>query len=156
MKHILLIMMVAIVFMSCQQHCPNPNTFFYNANTGKCENCTGEVGYNTLNYDEVRATKNAECVDLSNINLVYLLDTASIDNFHPFGYNILDGYNFKGALFDSSQLFFNHIYNASFEGADLRNLQYGYAYVKGKMDGNTLLPLSGTCTTPADSCDCVQ
>lgn len=156
MKNSIIIVSIAFILMSCGQNCPNPNQFFYNPNTGKCENCSGDQGYNSLNYDEVRTTKNAECVDLSNIDLVYLLDTAAIDNFHPFGYNILDGYNFKGARFDSATLFFNHIYNASFEGADLSKLQFGYAYVKGKIDSYTVLPLAGSCTTPADSCDCVQ
>lgn len=156
MKKIVFIIGITIALMSCKPNCPNPNQYFYNAGNGKCENCKGEQGYNVLNYNEVRSTKNAECVDLSGVELVYLLDTAAIDNFQQFGYNIIDGYNFKGALFDSSTLFFNHIYNANFEGANLSTLQYGYAYVKGKIDGHTVLPLSGTCTTPADSCDCMQ
>jgi hypothetical protein len=156
MKKMIVFLFTTIILMSCDNDCANPNKYTYNPMNGKCEKCNGEEGYNSLDYNHIRSTKNAECTDLSNLNLVYLLDTVAIDNFTELGYNILQDYNFKGCKFDTSILFFNHIYGASFEGADLSNLSYGYAVVTGKIDEFTILPVTGVCHTIADSCDCAQ
>ncbi len=157
MKKFILVLGLGIILYSCETAtCTDNGKFTYNSSTGKCQKCNGEEGLNSVDYNEIRSTRNAECTDLSNITLVYLLDTAAIDNFQEFGYNILQDYNFSGCKFDSSALFFNHIYGANFEGADLRYLQYGYAYVTGKTDSFTQLPLGGGCTTSADSCNCMQ
>lgn len=156
MKTIILFLFASLILMSCDYDCSNPNKYSYNPANGKCEKCNGEEGFNPVDYNQICSTKNAECTDLSNLNLVYLLDTAAIDNFTELGYNILQDYNFKGCKFDTSTLYFNHIYGASFEGADLSNLSYGYAVITGKTDEFTILPITGTCTTTADSCDCAQ
>jgi hypothetical protein len=156
MKRIIFLFIPALILMGCENNCPNPSRFTYNPSNGKCQKCNGEEGYNTLDYNEIRSTKNAECTDLSQLNLVYLLDTAAIVNFNALGYNILQGYNFKGCKFDSSELFFNHIYGASFEGADLSSLQYGYAVITGSKDAFTVLPMGGTCMSTTDSCNCAQ
>jgi uncharacterized protein YjbI with pentapeptide repeats len=111
-------------------------------------------GFNPVNLNEIRKFKNAECLDLNGLDLVYLLDTAKIENFNPNGYNILEGYNFRGSKFDGASIFFNNIFVADFSGADLRNIGYGYAVITGKTDQFTLLPLTGTCKVNNDSLQC--
>ena len=118
------------------------NQFSYNASTGKCESCNGGTGYNVFDLDRVQQTRNAECMDLSKKVLITLLKGKTE---HSLGYDSLYDFNFRGARFDSAQLYFNFIKKSDFSGADLRLLQYGYATIDGKIDRYTLLPEQGNC-----------
>lgn len=128
--------------------------YTYHAQSGQCVNCEGIVGFNTLDLPKIRETKDAECMNLSGIKLVYLLDTSKIEDFHEVGDNIIEGYNFKGSLFDTSELYFNKLLKSSFEGADLRNIKYGYAEIHGSIDKHTQAPAG--CTNNVDSIFCKQ
>src|ERR1700754_4494261 len=110
------ILLLAIAAFSCAgdivQPDRDPNQYSYNLSTGKCVNYLGQEGYNKLVLEQVYITRNCECTDLSDRELVYLLDTTRIDNWTPLGYNVLDSFNFRGAKLDSSRLFFNYISHA--------------------------------------------
>jgi len=156
-QFILLLFIVAvIVLISCnKEECTNTNVYTYNTENGQCENCDGTVGFNIFDIETVRTTRNAECLDLSGQNLVFLLDTSMIENFQEFGDNSLEQYNFKGSKFDSCQLFFNHIRDADFAGSDLSKLQFGYAIIEGYVDAYTRIPEN--CPAPEnDSLFCAQ
>jgi len=127
--------------MSCEnEECTDISVYTYNPENGKCENCEGTVGLNAFDIQSVRATRNAECLDLSGQNLVFLLDTSMIENFQELGYNELQQYNFKGSKLDSSQLFFNFILESDFAGTDLSGLEFGYAILEGHVDEYTIIP----------------
>ena len=159
---------LALIAFSCTDDVANPsdganpsndpNRYSYNPATGKCTNFRGEEGYNPLILEQVYSTRNCECMDLSNRELVYLLDSSKIDPWFPLGYNVLDSFNFRGAKLDSARLFFNHIEHADFRGADMRTLQYGYARLYGRIDQFTKLPVAPNdqCKTANDSLDCLK
>lgn len=160
--HVILSRLVPLIALFClcllacnPEHVGRPE-FTYDPKSGVCKNMDGEIGLNIVDMEKIRKTKCAECLDLSGLNLVYLLDTASIENFNDLGYNKLIDYNFKGTKFDGATLSFNSIYDADFSGADLRGVGYGYAAVAGKIDPYTLLPVSGSCKTASDSVSCTN
>lgn len=136
-----------MVCFSCKedQACSDDarNQFSYNASTGKCESCSGKIGYNVFDLDRIQQTRNAECMDLSNKVLITLLKGKTEQSL---GYDSLYDFNFRGARFDSAQLFFNFIRKSDFSGSDLRLLQYGYATIDGKVDQYTMLPEQGNCS----------
>lgn len=150
----LIVILICLVLQGCESGCEDKTLFTYNAASGKCENCEGKAGYNNFDIQKIRKSKNAECLAFQAQDLVYLLDTSAIENFNKSGYNNLEGYNFKGSSFDGARIFFNNISGADLSGADLRNLQYGYAVIKGKTDKYTRLPLSGKCDATSDSVIC--
>jgi hypothetical protein len=82
-------------------------------------------------------------MDLSKKVLITLLKGKTE---HSFSYDSLYDFNFRGARFDSAELYFNFIRKSDFSGADLRLLQYGYAAIDGKIDQHTLLPEQGNCS----------
>jgi uncharacterized protein YjbI with pentapeptide repeats len=82
-------------------------------------------------------------MDLSNKVLITLLKGKTE---HSLSYDSLYDFNFRGARFDSAQLFFNFIKKSDFSGADLRLLQYGYAAIDGKTDQYTMRPEQGNCS----------
>ena len=129
----------------------NPNQFTYNSSTGKCQNCDGETGYNLFDLENIQRTKNAECVDLSNQVLITLVEGKTRDDL---GYDSLYDFNFRGAKFDSAELFFNKIVSSDFRGADLRLLQYGYASIAGEIDKYTVLPDEGRCNEDKNQIMC--
>jgi len=153
-KQFILLLLLASI-MSCEEECTDIGAYTYNSESGKCENCEGTIGFNTFDIQEVRATNNAECLDLSGQNLVYLLDTSMIENFQEFGYNELKQYNFKGSKFDSCQLFFNYILESDFAGADLSKLGFGYAIINGYVDEYTIIP-DGCPAVENDSLYCIR
>ena len=144
---LLLYVGVFIVCFCCKedQVCSDDaqDQFSYNASTGRCESCNGKIGYNVFNLDQVQQTRNAECMDLSKKVLITLLKGKTE---HSLGYDSLYDFNFRGARFDSAELYFNFIKKSDFSGADLRLLQYGYAAIDGKIDQHTLLPEQGNCS----------
>jgi len=154
-QSILLPLLAAINLMSCEDECTDINVYTYNPENGKCENCESTVGFNAFDIEAVRATRNAECLDLSGQKLVYLLDTSMIENFRELGYNQLKQYNFKGSKFDTSQLFFNDIIESDLAGADMSKLGFGYAILNGYVDEYTMIP-EGCPAVENDSLYCIQ
>lgn len=160
MKTFKILTFLSLICMVCMQSCvkdkcENLNIYTYNSNTGKCENCDGIEGYNEFDVQNIQATSNAECLNLSGKKLVYLLDTSKIENFNEFGNNQIIAHNFKGCQFDSAQLFFNDILNGDLEGANLSKIEYGYAIISGHIDEHTILP-NGCPAIANDSLYCVQ
>ncbi len=131
-------------------------TFYYNPEKGICENCKGKKGFNDLNLENTRKTKNAECVDLSTIDLVMLHQDYGSSDFIEFGYNILEGYNFKGSKFKNSKIHFNNIEKSDFSGADLSTLYFGYAQINAKVDSYTIIPERGCLKVVNDSINCMN
>jgi len=151
----LLTVFVLICLHSCTKDKYQCEDYTYNPDTGKCENCEGTEGYNEFDIQAVRTTSKASCLDLSGHKLVYLLDTSKIESFHEFGENIIEGYDFKGSRFDSSELFFNEIRHSRFEGADLSKIRFGYAEIAGYKDQYTAAP-EGCGIINSDSLYCRQ
>ena len=136
---------------SDDDECESKAIFKYNESNGKCLNCEGKEGYNVVDFEKVRISKNAECMDLSGINLINLLDTTNNQNSD----HLMDGYNFKGSNFNKSVLNFAYIMNGNFDGADLSNLDYYYATIDGKIDNFTKLPVIEGCKiVNSDSISC--
>lgn len=146
-----------IICISCKEEtaCSDNSViqFIYNFSNGKCENCRGQEGYNVLDISYIQRTKNAECVNLSNQVLITLSEGKTKEDL---GYDSLYEYNFRGAKFDSAELFFNFIKTSDLRGADLRLLQYGYATVDGTTDQYTLLPEQGHCEESENSIICAR
>ena len=135
-----------MVCFSCKEEACSDSAqdqFTYNASTGKCESCNGKIGYNVFDLDRIQQTRNAECMDLSKKVLITLLKGKTAQNS---GYDSLYDFNFRGAKFDSAQMYFNFIKKSDFSGADLRLLQYGYAAIDGKIDQYTMRPEQGNCS----------
>jgi len=157
MKHPIPAILFAILSSAALLSCHDTSTeictqFKYDERTGSCKDCSGKPGFNSVDFDVIRKTKNAECLTLHKTEMILLLhDTA---NRSHLGYETLEGYNFKGSIFDSCQLFFNFIRKSDFRGADLRTLQYGYAEVIGLTDNYTKIPIKGTVTVMHDSVYC--
>jgi len=137
---------VLVACFACKDHdCSDDeqNVFRYNAFTGRCESCSGKIGYNIFDLARIQETRNAECVDLSHVVLITLVKGKTA---HDFRYDSLYDFNFRGARFDSAELYFNQIKESDFRGADLRLLQFGYAEIDGKIDPFTIRPENGNCT----------
>ncbi len=149
---------ILIFCCACTYHDLTPPTscsteFKYDETSGQCKNCRGEIGYNTVSFDAIRKSKNAECFYLSKLELLLLMGD-SVQIPERLGYNKLTNYNFKGSVLDSCNLYFNFIYRADLRGTDLSTLQYGYAAVKGRKDNFTKDPLAGVVTVSGDSIEC--
>jgi hypothetical protein len=145
-------LLISLVFLFTCQDENMRDLYRYESSTGKCRNSEGREGLNPLDIEYSKSTKDCECFDLSDLELILL--HKEISEPGSLRYDVLDGYNFKGAKLDSSELFFNFIYHADFRGTDLSTLQYGYAIIKGAIDQHTILPVNGECEHVADSIHC--
>lgn len=115
--------------------------FHYDAASGKCVNSSGQTGMNTMDIKRIRQDKNCECVKMGEIELVDLLP--NIDENNRFAYNELLSFNFRGADLSQASLHFNHIIDADFSGANMKDFSFGYANISGKMDKYTVIPEDG-------------
>ena len=113
----------------------DPAVFRYDAKAGICKNGSGTVGLNPYQLAVIQDSKNAECVDLSGVDLI-LLEKSKV----AFSNDSLIGWNFKGAFFFNASLHFNHIVKAQLEGADMSQVDFGYAFTNGKVDKFTKPP----------------
>lgn len=131
----------------------SPREFSYDEIDGLCKNRAGLVGFNEIDLPKIRLSRDCECMKFSKIEVLELAgDTIQIPV--RFGYYELTEYNFKGAVLDSCNLFFNLVLKADLRGADLSTLQYGYAFVTGRIDEFTKVPLEGTVEIDGDSVRC--
>jgi hypothetical protein len=113
---------------------PDPLRFRYDSSTGTCRNGVGSTGFNKYTVAQVRASHDAECLDLSGINLMSLQqDTALASG------DSMVGWNFKGSLFARTMLWHSHLVDAQLQGADLSGADFGYATVTGSSDWYTRL-----------------
>jgi uncharacterized protein YjbI with pentapeptide repeats len=127
---------------------PDPAVFRYQAATGACRNGAGAAGYNAPSEAKLRASHNAECTDLSGLDLSLLARDST-----KFTFDSLKSWNFKGALFKDARLHFNHIIDSKLQGADLSEIDYGYATITGETDAYTRPPMIG-CKGPGPKLDC--
>lgn len=150
--------LISLFFLlaSCQRDDNSLNdcdqVFTYDLEIGKCTNCNGEVGYNPFNLEKIKSTKNAECIKIPKMHLVFLLDTNEIQDFNEFGYNEITDYNFRGSDLNDTELIFNHILNADLEGTKLSKLQIGYGSITGNIDAFT--EYSDLCAIENDLINC--
>jgi hypothetical protein len=117
--------------------------FFYNGESGLCENSEGEEGYNSSSVMKVRETGDGECVNMSYWSL----------EEGDFSYPNLD-WDVRGALMYGTQLYFASMDGADFQGSNLYGLEFGYAHLRGPIDAFTLLP--EFCDASGDEIDCVR
>ena len=135
-------------------NCENDSIFHYDALSGNCVNCKGEIGLNPFDINQIRTSKSAECMKFPAMHLVFVLDTAKIENFIELGHNEIRDYNFKGADLDSTTLHFNELINSTFEGTKMSQVDFGYAKVHGKIDGFTEIPEG--CPIENESISCIR
>lgn len=106
-------------------------TYRYDGATGTCTRADGAQGRNAWSIIRLRETRDAECADLTG------LDLGEGDLSYP-----TLSWNGRGALFTDTQLVFA-IWNGPLEGADLSGISYGYATIKGSTDAHTRRPAQG-------------
>lgn len=133
--------------------CPDQKEFRYDEKSGVCKNCEGNIGYNNVNLEQIRKSKDAECLYLSKLELLLLMGD-SVEIPGRSSYQKLTKYNLKGSALDSCELFFNNILEADLRGTNLSTLQYGYAFVTGRIDIFTKVPGTGTIKINGDSITC--
>lgn len=131
--------------VSCWSSAWQPR-YRYDAATGTCIDSDGEPGRNPIAVPVVRDSGIGHCADLSEHNL----------NEDDLSYPEWRGFDLRGADLNGAMLFFAFIYDSQLEGAQLTDLQYGYASVTGTMDSHTALPTEGGCTQDGDSIECTR
>jgi hypothetical protein len=100
------------------------------------------AGRNALPLPFVRTTGVGRCADLTGAAL----------NGEDYRYPMLLGYDLRGATLDEAQLFFADLVDVRLEGADLRDLEYGYAVIEGTVDDTSRLP--DGCFVEAEQVEC--
>jgi len=127
-------------------------TFSYNNETGQCVDRNGKLGYNpvspaylfsgkqVVDNSEVYEGKNAECVDFADFDF---------GKYVGLGYPKLLRWNMAGANFHNALFVFADIKEANLRGADLKNLEFGYATIHGTIDKYTKIPT-------AENSECIE
>ena len=124
--------------------------FRYNALTGECRDRQNQIGFNPYTLGKLRVTRNAECVNLSGLDLILLKnDAITFDN------DTLMEWNFKGARFDECGFHFNNIIDGQLQGADFSRSRFGYVQTTGVIDTFTKPP-ADNCTVTGNRIDCWQ
>jgi hypothetical protein len=144
--------LVFVTFLVSCGRDPSPlvREFSYDENSGLCKNSSGAVGFNNIDLETIRNTKDCECMKFSKMEMLLVAgDTIKIPT--RAGYYQIKGYNFRGAVLDSCNLYFNYILESDLRGANLSTLQYGYAFVVGRVDKFTKNPTTGTIRIVGDS-----
>lgn len=111
--------------------------FFYNAETGTCENSAGETGFNDMTKAQFEAfvpeSLNAECLDFTNRTEEDFINPCGITE-HSLDKQInLRGSNLRGSNFQFC------VFNADLSGADILEFTGGYFSLKAKIDSFTIL-----------------
>ncbi|MCO4770225.1 MAG: pentapeptide repeat-containing protein [Deltaproteobacteria bacterium] len=117
----------------------------YDADTGDCVDADGASGLDELPVAYVRASKDGQCGTFPGLSL----------NEDFLGYPILRGTDLRGADLSEATLFFAHIEDGDFRGANLEGFQFGYATLSGTTDAYTVWP-EGPCAVQGDALDCMQ
>ena len=119
--------------------------YFYQSNSGTCENFTGEQGLNLVMIDDLHDNGDGECADFRGV----ILDEEEKSN-------LWTSWDLRGADLTGSELFFSYIKDAKLMGANLSGLNYGYAHVHGFIDQFTQIPLLGKCVVDGSKIECVR
>jgi hypothetical protein len=125
--------------MTCWDQDIEPE-FLYDVENAACLNEEGETGTNPWPIHMVRETTDGECANLSGVSL----------NEEDFSYPVLRDWNLQGAVLDGAELFFAHLMDAELEGADMSELDFGYAEITGSIDKHTQLPEESGCLNEND------
>jgi hypothetical protein len=110
-----------------------------------CFDADGQAGHNPLPIPYLRDTGDAHCArfDGQMINEDFL------------GYPTFLGLDLRGARMESAALYFAHILESRWEGADLTGFDFGYAMLSGTVDASTVLPET-SCETDDGWLDCMR
>jgi len=154
MHKILALLVLLISVTSCGPD-PTPKLireFSYDENSGLCKNKDGVTGFNNAELGIIRETKDCECMKFTRMEMLLVVGDSS--QVPRFAYSRIEGYNFRGSVLDSCNLYFSNIFTADLRGADLSTLQYGYAFVIGRKDDFTKPPNEGNVNIVGDSIYC--
>lgn len=124
--------------------------FRYDAVKGDCRDRRNQIGFNPYTLGELRASRDAECVNLSGLDLILLKNDAI-----TFANDTLLAWNFKGARFDECGFHFNNIIDGQLQGADFSKSRFGYVRTTGVIDKFTKPP-ADDCTVTGNRIDCRQ
>jgi uncharacterized protein YjbI with pentapeptide repeats len=124
--------------------------FRYDSAKGQCRNGQGQIGFNPYTLGDLRASRNAECVNLSGLDLILLKkDAITFEN------DTLLAWNFKGARFNECGFHFNNIIDGQLQGADFSGSRFGYVRTTGVIDKFTKPP-ADDCTVTGNRMECSQ
>lgn len=135
--------------------------FSYDILSGLCKGPGEQLGLNRISPGRVAALikkgqiskgpqgdvyqdVDLECFDLQSLDFSKIVGTS---------YPRLEGFNFRGANLSGSKLMFVNLLAGRFEGAQLKNTQFGYTTLKGSADHYTSIPLVG-CAKRGTSLEC--
>jgi len=110
-----------------------------------CFDAAGTPGHNPLPIPYLRDTLDAHCASFA----------GQMINEDFLGYPTFVGMDLRGAVLDSAELFFAHILESSWEGADLTGFEFGYAFLSGTVDASTVI-LAENCGVQDDWLDCMR
>lgn len=91
---------------------------------GVCKNEAGDVGWNQTGVIALRETGFGECADLRGVFI----------NENNLRYPVLQGLNLAGANLEGAQFFFALLEDADLRGTQMRTIEFGYAWLSGKID----------------------
>ncbi len=117
----------------------------YDPTSGVCRDGDGAPGQDALPVAYVRASGDGHCGTFAGLSL----------NEDFLGYPILRGLDLRGAELDGATLFFAHIADARWEGADLTGFEFGYATLTGTLDTHTIWP-SESCAVEDGALACTR
>lgn len=138
------------VISGCGTESEDDGLFRYDSAKGQCRNGQGQIGYNPYTLADLRASREAECVDLSGLDLILLKNDAI-----TFANDTLLAWNFKGARFHECDFHFNNIIDGQLQGADFSGSRFGYARTTGVIDRFTKPP-DDDCTITGNRIECSQ
>ncbi len=110
------------------------SVFKYDSIYGFCVNSLNEIGFNEFVLEDIKGTKNGECFNFPDFYIILLKEGVFEETGNLFAYDTLYDWNFKGSVLDSAVLYFAHIANGNFEGAQISNMRMGYASITGLLD----------------------
>ncbi|MCB1177731.1 MAG: pentapeptide repeat-containing protein, partial [Leptospiraceae bacterium] len=133
-------LLIILLFLQCSTNTLKTNltSYKYDPLKGKCFDANGKEGLNELNLSQIQKTKNGECVNFGNLDLILLMP--EIPESKRFAYNLIKEFNFKGADLSKAKLHFNNIEECDFSGAILDGFEFGYTSIQAKIDNFTKVP----------------
>jgi hypothetical protein len=120
--------------------------FTYNQESGLCLDVSGQVGFNTFNPDSISYSLQTFTTPLGIEKEISVGVDAECINFHGFdftkivgaNYFIMKDWNLKGSNLNGSKANFNIFANADLRGTKFNSFGFGYGFVFGKTDENTV------------------
>jgi hypothetical protein len=115
----------------------------YDASLGTCVDDSGVAGVDLLPVPYVRVSGDGQCGFFPGLSL----------NEDFFDYPVLRNIVLRGAVLDTANLYFAHIVDSQWEGADLTGFGFGYATLSGTVDEHTVWP-EGPCSIDGSTMAC--